>query len=106
MKTPFNVFAFFPKWYVWSSASALNENESHYRPPYSTDPWRSSIFCELFTIIFLYIMPQDGLDLALNKWRRYAMTTLQIFIMLGLALPALIAVAWGIWDQRPSARKW
>jgi hypothetical protein len=34
------------------------------------------------------------------------MTTLQVFIMLGLAAPALIAVAWGIWDQRPSARKW
>jgi len=35
-----------------------------------------------------------------------AMTTLQIFIMLGLASPALIFIAWAIWDQRPSARKW
>ena len=34
------------------------------------------------------------------------MTGLQIFIMIGLAAPALIAIAWGIWDQRPSARKW
>lgn len=70
MKTPFNIFAIFPKLYVKGSAAALDENESHYRPLYSTDPWRSSIFCELFTIIFLYIMAQDGLDLALNKRRR------------------------------------
>jgi hypothetical protein len=34
------------------------------------------------------------------------MTALQIFIFIGLASPALIAIAWGIWDQRPSARKW
>lgn len=33
MKTPFKVFEIFPKLYVKGCAAALNENESHYRPP-------------------------------------------------------------------------
>ena len=34
------------------------------------------------------------------------MTTLQIFIFIGLAAPALIAIAWGIYETSPHRREW
>jgi len=71
MKTPFNVFAIFPKLYVKGSARELNENESHYRPPYTASrPGGQAFFCDILPIIFMYIMAQEGLDLALNNSRR------------------------------------
>jgi hypothetical protein len=34
------------------------------------------------------------------------MTALQFFIFLGLAAPALIAIAWGIYETSPHRREW
>ena len=34
------------------------------------------------------------------------MTTLQVFIMIGLASPALIAIAWGLYETSPHRRDW
>jgi len=69
-----------------------------------TAPWRAN-FVTYYHFFLLQLFPRCETMLASNE-EALAMTTLQIFIMLGLASPALIFIAWAIWDQRPSARKW